>query len=241
MKAVDINAARKAFDLSLPTLGPYSVDFTPNGRDLLIGGRKGHIAMIGWWDYKLVTEVQLKETVRDVKFLHMISSSRARSEYAYIYDNRGLGSLPEGPPEVNGWNFSATTFAAPSNKACCGIGTLLTESSRSIARSSVRAMRYAEPHERHHSPRPPAAPSPGVAWGARCEMLCHQGPVRSLAVDMRGVHGDVRRGLAVKTWDVRMYKIHSYYSAVPAVHVDISRGGMLGVGYGGRVQIWDQA
>ena len=27
--AVDVNAARKAFDLDLPTLGPYAVDFTP--------------------------------------------------------------------------------------------------------------------------------------------------------------------------------------------------------------------
>ena len=36
--AVDVNAARKAFDLTLPHLGPYCVDFTPNGRDLLIGG-----------------------------------------------------------------------------------------------------------------------------------------------------------------------------------------------------------
>lgn len=40
-KAVDVNAARKAFDLDLPHLGPYSVDFTPNGRDLLIGEGEG--------------------------------------------------------------------------------------------------------------------------------------------------------------------------------------------------------
>lgn len=40
-KAVDVNAARKAFDLDLPHLGPYSVDFTPNGRDVLIGKEEG--------------------------------------------------------------------------------------------------------------------------------------------------------------------------------------------------------
>jgi U3 small nucleolar RNA-associated protein 7 len=44
-KAVDVNAARKAFDLDLPHLGPYTVDFTPNGRDLLIG--KTHPAVAG--------------------------------------------------------------------------------------------------------------------------------------------------------------------------------------------------
>ena len=90
MNAVDINAARKAFDLSLPTLGPYYVDFTPNGRDVLIGGRKGHVAMIRWSDYKLITEVQLKETVRDVKFMHSGQFfACAQRKYAYIYDNRG--------------------------------------------------------------------------------------------------------------------------------------------------------
>lgn len=68
--AVDVNAARKAFDLSLPTLGPYAVDFTPNGRDLLIGGGKGHVAVVRWGDYKLVTEIQVREKIRDVQFLH---------------------------------------------------------------------------------------------------------------------------------------------------------------------------
>ena len=74
-------------------------------------------------------------------------------------------------------------------------------------------------------------------------MLCHRGPVRSLAVDTSGRYmATCGADSQVKTWDVRMYKeIHSYYSAVPAVHVDISQRGMLGVGYGGRVQIWDQA
>jgi len=37
--AVDVGAARKAFDLRLPDLGPYSVDFTRNGRHVLLGGR----------------------------------------------------------------------------------------------------------------------------------------------------------------------------------------------------------
>jgi hypothetical protein len=46
----------------------------------------------------------------------------------------------------------------------------------------------------------------------------------------------------VKIWDLRMYKeVHAYFSAVPAVHVDISQRGMLAVGYGGHVQVWDQA
>ena len=32
LKHVEVGAARKAFDLQLPDLGPYRVDFTRNGR-----------------------------------------------------------------------------------------------------------------------------------------------------------------------------------------------------------------
>lgn len=41
-----MNTAREMFDLSLPDLGPYAIDFTKNGRFLLLGGRKGHLALM---------------------------------------------------------------------------------------------------------------------------------------------------------------------------------------------------
>lgn len=44
--AVDKNTAREMFDLSLPDLGPYAIDYTRNGRFLLLGGRKGHLALL---------------------------------------------------------------------------------------------------------------------------------------------------------------------------------------------------
>ncbi len=41
-----MNTARDMFDLSLPDLGPYAIDYTKNGRFLLLGGRKGHLALM---------------------------------------------------------------------------------------------------------------------------------------------------------------------------------------------------
>lgn len=67
VKAVDISTAQKGFDLKLPLFGPYSMDYTRNGRYLLMGGLKGHVAAFDWRDGKLATELQLNETVRDVK------------------------------------------------------------------------------------------------------------------------------------------------------------------------------
>ena len=56
---VEVAAGRKAFDISLPDLGPYHVDFTRSGRYMLLGGRRGHLAMMDWQHSKLVCEVQV--------------------------------------------------------------------------------------------------------------------------------------------------------------------------------------
>ena len=46
----------------------------------------------------------------------------------------------------------------------------------------------------------------------------------------------------VKIFDLRTYKeVHSYFSAAPAVALDISQRGMLAVTYGNRVQIWNSS
>ncbi len=57
--AVDVTAARKAFDLSLPALGPYSMRFTSSGRHALLGGERGHLALLEWQRAHLVCEVQV--------------------------------------------------------------------------------------------------------------------------------------------------------------------------------------
>ena len=46
--AVDMNAARKSFELNLDTYGPYRIDYTTNGNHIVIGGLRGHLAMFDW-------------------------------------------------------------------------------------------------------------------------------------------------------------------------------------------------
>jgi U3 small nucleolar RNA-associated protein 7 len=59
---VDINAAKKKFDLKLAETGPYYVDYTRNGRFLLLGGKKGHIFMCDWMNMKPYCEININET-----------------------------------------------------------------------------------------------------------------------------------------------------------------------------------
>lgn len=62
MREAEEGAARKAFDLALPALGPYALDFTRNGRFLLLGGRRGHLALMDWQRAKLLCEVQVRRS-----------------------------------------------------------------------------------------------------------------------------------------------------------------------------------
>ncbi len=67
---VDMNTAKNAFDLQLLKFGPYTMDYSRNGRYLLFGGQKGHLAVMDCMRMRLVTEVQLEDTIHSVKYLH---------------------------------------------------------------------------------------------------------------------------------------------------------------------------
>jgi len=71
--------------------GPYVAEYTRNGRDLIVAGRKGHVATMDWRDGKLGCELQLGETVRDVRWLHNNQLfAVAQNKYVYIYDRAGV-------------------------------------------------------------------------------------------------------------------------------------------------------
>lgn len=88
---VPIDTAKKGFELKLDTLGPYVSDYTRNGRELLLAGRKGHVATMDWREGKLGCELQLGETVRDARWLHNNQLfAVAQKKYVYIYDRAGV-------------------------------------------------------------------------------------------------------------------------------------------------------
>lgn len=86
-----IETSRKAFELKLEGLGPYMIDYTRNGRNLLLAGRKGHVSTIDWRGGVLGCELQLLQTVRDAKWLHNNQYfAVAQKKYVYIYDSAGV-------------------------------------------------------------------------------------------------------------------------------------------------------
>ncbi|GLD93365.1 hypothetical protein PINS_up001957 [Pythium insidiosum] len=98
---VDLNTARKIFSLDLPDYGSYTVRFTRNGRNMLLGGQKGHLAMMDMLRMRLSCEFQANDLVRDVAFLHNNTMfAAAQKKFVYIYDSSGaeahcIRTIPE--------------------------------------------------------------------------------------------------------------------------------------------------
>ena len=107
-QAVDLQTQRKAYNMQLDKFGPYRSCFTANGQFALLGGRKGHIAVLDWKSARVTRELHVRETVRDVCFFrdHTMFAA-AQHKHLYIYDAQGteLHCLRNHQPQVNRLGF----------------------------------------------------------------------------------------------------------------------------------------
>jgi len=253
---LDLQTQSKLFDLDLKQMGPYCFDYTRNGRYLLLAGKKGHIALMDWVTKKLFTEIHVKETVRDVKFLHnetlFVASQR---KYVYMYDKQGVEiHRLEKHIDTNKLEFLPYHFLLVSvgnagylKYQDVSTGQLVAEMRTKFG--SCNAMRQ-NPRNAiiglgHHN---------GIVtmWSPNLstplvKMLCHRAPVKAIAFDTEG-NSMVTAGLdgQVKIWDIRNYKmLYQYRSHPPTECLDISQRGLLAVGGNSNgscvVQVWKDA
>ncbi|CRH02982.1 nucleolar rRNA processing protein, putative [Plasmodium relictum] len=86
----DIGTQKKVFDLNL-SLGPYSCNYSRNGKYLLATGEKGHISLIDTQNLESLCEFEVDETIRCNTILHNHKLfAVGQKKYIYIYDNTGL-------------------------------------------------------------------------------------------------------------------------------------------------------
>ncbi|KAI5965478.1 utp7 [Candida theae] len=249
VKAVDSSTANKKFELKLPEFGPYQIDFSRNGRDLLLGGRKGHVASIDWKSGVLGCELHLNETVNAVKYLHNDQYfAVAQKKYTFIYDKEGtelhrlkqhieatlLDFLP--------YHFLLVTAGHTGFLKYHDVSTGELVSEIRTKLGPTLAMKHnpynAVEHLGHGNGQvtlwSPNAPEPLV------KIQSARGPIRDLAIDREGKYMAVSGAdKTLKIWDIRTFKeVDHYYTQTPATSLDISDTGLLSVGWGPHVTIW---
>ncbi|KAI9101341.1 WD40-repeat-containing domain protein [Phlyctochytrium arcticum] len=247
--AVDVQAQKSRFDLKLEDFGPYALDYTRNGRHLLIGGRKGHIATFDWKSSKLGCELNVKETIRDVQWLHNETLfAVAQKKYTYIYDNTGMEiHCLRAHSEVNKMEFLPYHFllATVGNAGYLkyqdtSTGSLVAEMRTKLGSCNTMTQNpYNAVIHLGHANGTVTLWSPTVTTPL-VKMLCHRGPVQAVAVDRGGWHM-ATAGLdgQMKVWDIRTFKpLQQYFVPTPASNLAFSQRGLLGVGHGPHVTIW---
>lgn len=247
---VDIQSAAKLFKLNLD-FGPYTMRYSKNGRHLLLGGRKGHVAAFDWITKKLHCEMNVMEEVAEVSFLHVHTMfACAQKDHVFIYDNQGTElHCVKRLFRVNRMEFLPYHFLlATGNKdgyvswLDVSIGELVGNYNTKLG--NIRIMRQ--------------NPGNGVLcigggkgvvsmWSPKvreplAKLLCHPTAMSALTVDHKGQHL-VTAGLdrKVKVWDIRALSgpLVEYDLRLPANHVEVSQKGVLAICQGNYCEIYN--
>ncbi len=251
-EAVSIQSAKKRFDLKLAEGGQYGVDYTRDGRHLLLAGRRGHVAAFDWERGVLKCEMHLGETVRVARWLqNQAMFAVAQKKHVYIYDGDGVEvHRLHKQMEVDHMEYLPYHFllASMSNEGTLRyqdmtMGTIMAEWQTKTGR--CRAMRQNPATGIMHIGHAGGSVS---LWspsssGPLVTMQCHRSPIKAIAIDSVG-HHMVTSGSDghVRVWDLRTYRrMYEYNPISPATSLDISQRGMLVAGHGPHVTVWRDA
>lgn len=247
--AVDLATSNKKFSLKLTDFGPYTLDYTRNGRDLVIAGKKGHVAAFDWRLGSLHCELNLNETVHDVKYLHNNQFfATAQKKFVFIYDKKGteihklkdhqnqtmLDFLPYHFLLASAGNSSYLKYTDTST------GQLVSElptklgPTVSMAHNPWNAVMHLGHGNGQVTLWAPKMKQPLV------KIQNSRGPVRSLAINRNGNYmACLGTDKTVKIWDIRKFEeLDTYYTPTQANDVTISDTGLLSVSWGPHVTIW---
>lgn len=249
LENVDDATKRKAIDLKLDQYGPYTIDYSRNGRGLLVAGKRGHVASMDWQLGKLNCELNLSETVNAVKHLHNDQFfAVAQKKYTFIYDKLGteLHRLDQ-HIEVKHMEFLPYHFllATAGNTGYLkyqdvSSGQLVSELRTKLGPTLAMKQNPSNAviHLGHSNGQvtlwSPAMPKPLV------KLLAARGPVKSLSINRTGNYMAVTStDKTVKIWDLRMLKeLKSVLLPSPGLSSDISDKDILSVSFGPHINIY---
>ncbi|NWS64652.1 WDR46 protein, partial [Chunga burmeisteri] len=248
-EAVDIASAAKHFELRLEQFGPYRLDYTRNGRHLLLGGRRGHVAAMDWQTKALMCEINVMETVTDVAWLHTETLlAVAQRRWLHVYDNQGLElNCLKSFPGVLCLQFLPYHFLLATANEKGFLQYLDISVGKEVAALCTRGGRLAVMAQNPanaiihlgHSNGTVTLWSPTVSEPL-VRMLCHRGALRALAVDPTGTYmASAGLDRKVRVWDLRTYGVlQELVLPQGAGHLAFSQRGLLAAACGDLVQVY---
>ncbi|KAL8518129.1 hypothetical protein ACS0TY_009475 [Phlomoides rotata] len=243
---VDILSLRKQFDIVLPDFGPYTLDFSLSGRYMVAGGRKGHMVLLDMKNMDLIKEFQVRETVRDVAFLHNQKLfAAAQKKYVYMYSDNGteLHCLKEHGAATKLQFLNKHFLLTSMNKfgqlhyQDITTGQMVGNFRTGLGRSDTMEVNpFNNVVSVGHSGGTVSMWKPTSA-APLVKMLCHNGPVTAMAFHSNG-HLMATAGMErkIKLWDLRKFEV---LQTLPgnAKTLDFSHRGLLAAATGSHVEI----
>ncbi|XP_070593033.1 WD repeat-containing protein 46 isoform X2 [Erythrolamprus reginae] len=247
--AVDLAASAKHFELRLDRFGPYRLSYTRNGRHLLLGGRRGHVAALDWHTKALTCEINVMETITDLTWLHTEALfAVAQRKWLYVYDQQGVElNCLKRFNGVQRMEFLPYHFLLATASESGFLQYLDISVGKEVATICTKAGRLAVMAQNPSNAIVHLGHSNGTVtlWSPNTKaplarMLCHQGAVRAVAVDPSGSYM-ATSGLDHKLhiYDLRAYRrLHSLLLPSGAGLLDFSQRGLLGAACQEVVQVY---
>ncbi|OBZ77920.1 U3 small nucleolar RNA-associated protein 7 [Grifola frondosa] len=219
---------------------------------LAVVGKTGHVATFDWQTGTLHAELQLRETCRDITFLHDHSHfAVAQNKYVFIYDRDGvelhrLKSHIE-PTRLEflpyHWLLASVGNAGYLKYQDTSTGQLLVEHRTKLGACTTMTQNVhnAVIHLGHQNGTvtlwTPNLPHPAVC------LLAHLGPVVSVSVDPNTggrYMATAGQDSTVKVWDCRNWKgaVRQWSTRGGNAELEWSQKGALAVATGGSVNVY---
>ncbi|KNH06169.1 hypothetical protein XU18_1744 [Perkinsela sp. CCAP 1560/4] len=240
--------SKKYFNLELPVLGPYMCDYSNNGNSLLLGGRKGHIAVMDWKSFQLQSEFQLHETCTAIKYLNDEQLfAVAQSKYTYIYGSDGvevhqlrdlaniqaLEFLPQHFLLAGGSKSGILTWFDVSIGKLVSLRRSRMGPISQLCRDKSTNVLAAGHQCGEVSMWVPTCSTPVVKLAAHRSMVVDQRYDKSGSyLTTLGVDGYTR------IWDLRTMKLLNQIYTPNGRTLDVSYTDLLAVGFSSRVEVW---
>ena len=250
VKEVDITSAAKHFDLNLSQLGPYKVDYFRNGRNLLLGGRNGHVSVLDWLTKDLKCEFNVQESIHAVQWLHMPTMfAVGQADWTYVYDENGTEiHCLKRFYQVYELDFLPYHFLLVGASENGYLSWLDISMGKLVA--NFRMNKSPRLTSLTHNPANAISitghPNGTVRmWSPNINeplvsLLCHPSAIRDIVVDKRGqVMVTTGADRSIRIWDIRNYRCLQNFKlrSVPS-KLDMSQRNLLAISSGNTVDIF---